>query len=232
MLFKKKSYGKKKNKTGATENPYLNAKRQWNFMMGDMIASRQIWQFVALISLIIALSCVAGIIYIGSQSKFIPYIVEVNKLGESLTAGRADKAFQNDDRITKASLARFISNARTVTTDIAIQRKNILDLYAMLSPKDAATKKMNEWFKTSPFKKAEKNLVTVEIKSVLKQSDQTWQIDWIETTRTHDGTLEKEPENMRGIFNIYFEEPEDENQIIRNPTGLYIKDFSWSQLQI
>ena len=40
------------------------------------------------LSLLIAFVAVSGVIYIGSQSKFIPYIVEVNKLGETIVVGR------------------------------------------------------------------------------------------------------------------------------------------------
>jgi Type IV secretory pathway, TrbF components len=222
----------KKNKTELTDNPYLNAKKQWNFLMGEMISTKQMWQFVGLSALLISLSCVAGLIYIGSQSKYVPYIVEVDKLGETVTVGRADKARPIDDRITKAMLASFVSNFRTVTTDVSLQRKNILDCYAMLSVNDPATQKANEWFgkpDASPFQRAETTIVNVEIKSILKQSDNTWQVDWVETTRTHDGKIAKDPENMRGLFTTYVIAPTDEKQVFNNPVGLYIKDFSWSQ---
>lgn len=228
MFFKK---NRSKKKAEAPENPYLNARKQWNFIMGDMISAKRMWQFIGLASLLINLVAVAGLIYIGSQSKFIPYIVEVDKLGESVTVGRADQASPVDDRITKATLANLIVHARTITTDAALQRKYILDLYSKINAKDPAAIKMNEWFKTSPFKRAESTLVNVEVKSVLKQSDSTWQIDWIETTRTHDGNLAKPAEQMRGLFNIYFEPPEDEAKILANPTGLYVKDFSWAIAQ-
>ncbi|HGJ9495366.1 TPA: VirB8/TrbF family protein, partial [Neisseria gonorrhoeae] len=96
----------------------------------------------------------------------------------------------------------------------------------------AAAAKMNEWLngtpESSPFRRAEKELVSVEIKSVLKQSDNSWQVDWVETTRAHDGKLLQPPQNMRALLNIYYVPPTTEQQIIVNPIGMFIRDFSWS----
>ena len=65
---------KKKNNQAEAESPYLNARRVWNAHEGELLVSRKLWQIVALLALIIALSAVSGLIYIGQQPKFIPYI--------------------------------------------------------------------------------------------------------------------------------------------------------------
>ena len=115
--------GREKADREMTENPYLNARKQWNFIMGDMVSSRLLWQWAGMTGLLIGLGGVGGMIYLGSQSKFIPYIVEVNKLGETVAVARADQPQATDERIVRAMLGSFIGNARTVTTDIALQRK-------------------------------------------------------------------------------------------------------------
>ena len=232
MSLKTLFRGSEKSQHELTDNPFLNARKQWNFIMGDMVSSRQMWQFAGLFGLLIGLAGIAGMTYIGSQSKFVPYLVEVDKLGSTVSVGRADRAAPADERITRAMLASWLTHTRTVTTDVALQRRYIQDAYGMLNPKDAATAKTNEWFngspEASPFKRAETVLVNVEIQSVLRQSESSWQIDWVETTRSHDGNLVKPPQNMRGLFTIYFVPPTNEEQILRNPVGLYIKDYSWS----
>ena len=229
-MFKKKQPNQATTKD--IPNPYLNAKKQWNFIMGETVASRTWWQFIGVISLLIALAAVGGAIYIGSLSKFVPYVVEVDKLGETAAVGRADTTRAPDDRIVRTQLASFIKNARTVTTDVAIQKDNILSVYNMLNPKDGATKKISEYFNgdeaKNPFKRAEKEIVQVEIKSVLKQSDSTWQVDWVETVRAHDGGLLAPATNMRAIMTVYYVIPSTEDAILRNPAGIVVKDFSWS----
>jgi type IV secretion system protein TrbF len=94
---------------------------------------------------------------------------------------------------------------------------------------------MNEWLNSvSPFKRAEKEMVSVEIKTVLAQTTNTWQVDWLKTTRDRQGVAKESPKNMRALITIYTAEntPQTtEEQIRLNPLGIYIRDFSWSALQ-
>ncbi|WP_242349362.1 VirB8/TrbF family protein [Mucispirillum schaedleri] len=68
---------------------------------------------------------IAGIIHIGSQSKFVPYIVEVNKLGETVVVGEIRAGTIKDQRLIKAKVASFIKTLRTVSVDPAINKANV-----------------------------------------------------------------------------------------------------------
>lgn len=219
------------------DNPYLTARRTWNEHVGSVVSSRQTWQVVGILSLLIALASVGGIIHIGSQSKFIPYVIEVDKHGQTVAVGPMTSSSVADPRVIHASVADYIISARMVTPDVALQRKAVFRVYSMLSPNDAATAKMNEWLNgrpdSSPFKRATKEMVSIEIKSVLPQSPDTWQIDWIETTRDRQGILKGKPVNMRALVNVYTAAPTSQttdDQLRNNPLGIYVRDFSWSNL--
>jgi type IV secretory pathway TrbF-like protein len=222
---------------GEGENPYLTARRTWNEHVGSVVSSRQTWQVVGILSLLIALTGVGGIIHIGSQSKFIPYVIEVDKHGQTIAVGPMTAASKADPRVIHASIADYIANARMVTPDVALQRKAVFRVYSMLLPNDASTAKMNEWLNgtpdSSPFKRATKEMVSVEIQSVLPQSPDTWQIDWVETTRDRQGVLKGKPVNMRALVTVYTVEPTSQTtdeQLRNNPLGIYVRDFSWSNL--
>ncbi|MDF1486020.1 conjugal transfer protein TrbF [Ramlibacter sp. H39-3-26] len=222
---------------GEAENPYLTARRSWNEHVGAVVSSRQTWQMVGILSLLIALAGVGGVIYIGSQSKFIPYVVEVDKHGQVLAAGPAQAAARADPRIIHASVAEFIADARMVSPDVALERKAVLRVYSKLSPNDPATAKMNEWLngtpESSPFKRAAKEMVNVEIKSVLPQSPDTWQIDWEELVRDRQGVPKGAPVTMRALVTVHVSEPTTQTtdeQLRNNPMGIYVRDFSWSRL--
>ncbi|WP_412058709.1 VirB8/TrbF family protein [Bartonella sp. DGB2] len=221
-----------------TKNPYLSPRRVWNEHVGSLVSANQTWQFIGILSMLIALTSVAGIIYIGKQSKFVPYIVEVDKIGQAVGMGTVRPTTTVDTRIARAIVADFITNARLVTPDIALQRNAILKLYAFLNPNDPAALKMNEWLNgnadANPFKRAENEMVSIEITSILQQSPQTWQVDWKENTRNRQGGFVKPPENMRALVNVYTVETNSETkeeQLLANPLGVYIKDFSWSRIQ-
>lgn len=224
-------------RAGEKDNPYLSARRTWNDHMRGVQASRGMWQLLAILCLMITLASIAGVIYIGSQSKFIPYIVRVDKLGEALAVSRADQAQVLDERIVHAALASFIQDLRVVTPDVALQRKAIFRTYALLSSGDPAIHKANQWYnavaENNPFKRAETSTVNAEIVSVLPQSSETWQVDWLEKVYDRQGQPVEVPYQMRALIRIYQKpatQTTTEEEIRNNPLGIYVQDFSWSRL--
>ena len=224
-------------RSSGLENPYLSARRTWNEHVGAVVSSRQTWQVVGILSLLIALAGVGGVIHIGSQSKFIPYVVQVDKMGQTIAAGPVTAADKADPRIVHATVADFITSARMVTPDVALQRKAVFKVYSVLSPNDPATAKTNEWLNgnadASPFKRAAKEMVNIEITSVIPQSPDTWQVDWTETTRDRQGALKGQPVPMRALVTVYTAEPTSQTtdeQLRNNPMGIYVRDYSWSRL--
>lgn len=222
---------------GESENPYLSARRTWNDYTGSIIAARRMWQVVAILSLMIVLAAVGGLIAVAKQSKFIPYIIEVDQVGKANAMAPVNPTTLADPRVLKAVVSEFITDSRMVTPDIALQRAAIFRLYARLSPNDPATQKLGEWLngsqEASPFSRAAKVMVSTQIKSVLPQTADTWQIDWVETTRDRQGTLVGEPMNMRALITIYTAAHAPnvtEEQLLMNPLGVYVRDFSWQKL--
>ena len=218
------------------ENPYLNARREWNSHTGSIVTSRQMWQIVGILSLLCVLAAIGGLIHIGSQSKFIPYVVEKDKLGNLSSPVVLERAGNVDPRVIEATVRTFIEDARMVTPDVALQRKAIFRVFAHLNPGDAATGKMNDWYSasplTSPFKRAETSSVAVEIVSTLPQTPTTWQVDWNETTRDLAGVSKAQPIRMRALVTVYTvplaagKQPPELNGLL-----IYVRDFSWSKQQ-
>lgn len=217
------------------DNPYLNARRTLNEYNGAIIGSRQIWQAIALICLMIAVGAVGGGIYFASQSTFIPYVVEVDKLGQAVAVRRAERASAIDERIVHASLAAFVRDVRIVSFDRAAQNDAIWRAYAMLQNSDPATTKITEYMRdpvTNPAKRAEEVSVGIEIVSVLRQTEETWEVDWVERVWTRQGIREGQY-RMRGLLTIYFVPPTSsttEEEIRMNPLGMYVRDFTWSRI--
>ena len=218
------------------ENPYLDARKKHNEYESSRNASLRLWKLFGLLGLLTGLAGVGGMIHIGSQSKFVPYVIEVDKLGQTLPVSVADKAAPADPRIVSSLLARAITLARMVTPDVVVQRNAIFELYASLDSSDPAALKMQEYLgsdsDTSPFKRAAKETVDVQITSVIPQSDETWQVDWMETVRARgDGSIISRF-RMRPLGRIYVVPPTNrtsEEQIRKNPLGIFIRDFNWSK---
>ncbi|HHS8316180.1 TPA: VirB8/TrbF family protein [Legionella pneumophila] len=219
------------------ENPYLAARRTWNGHVAGLVSSIAMWQLVGLSSLMISLASVGGMIYIGSQSKFIPLVFQQDGTGNTISMTRADALppAKVDDYRTVAS--QFIENIRLVTADADLQRKAVLQTYAFLNATDPAAQKANEFLNASkevnPFSRAAHETVSIDIRSVLQQSAESWQVDWIETVRSRDGSLKDKPVSMRAIVTLYQNEPTHDTtaiEALRNPHFIFVRDFNWSKL--
>lgn len=225
----------KKKKTDLTDNPYLNAKRAWNFHTAGLMKSLQIWQLVSLGSLLITLAAIGGLITIGSQSKFIPLVFQQDASGNTLSVTRADRVGDASIDDYRAAAAHFIENIRMVSVDVALQKKAVFQVYSYLNQNDAALAKVQEFYSdkqhSNPFDRAAHEIVSIEIRSVLQESPDTWQVDWVETVRNRDGTLKEKPAQMKAIVTMYQENELNDvsnESILKNPHLIYIRDFNWS----
>jgi len=223
---------------GENSNPYLSARRTWNDHTQALMSSRQAWQIMGILALLVALVAVGGMIHIAQLSRFVPYVVQVDKLGQTAAVSVADKAAPADPRVIAAAISAFIANARLVTPDVALQRKAVFDVYALLPANGPATQKMTEFYNatedSSPFKRAAKEMVSAEINTAMPQTADTWQVDWLETTRDRDGAMKGRPMLMRAMVTIFIVPPTPattEEQLRKNPLGIYVRDFTWSRQQ-
>ena len=210
---------------------YENARREWNERYGDYIASARAWRRTAIAAMLVAAIAVGGIVWIGAQSKLVPYIVEINKQGVALAAQPAEQAnnVKDQTRIVKAVLARWIVDLRTVTPDVNLEKSALSEVYAHLNRNDPAEAEVNGFFsKNNPFQKAGKELVSAEVLGVLKVSPQTWQVEWNETTRDRGGHVSRES-RMKAMVTIEIVPPETEQTIRDNPLGLYVKNVNWTK---
>jgi type IV secretion system protein VirB5 len=210
-------------------NPYLEARREWNERYGDYIQQAHHWRTMAIICGLVALIAVVGVAYIGAQSKVVPYVVEVDKLGAAAAVDRADRAAEVDSRVIKAYLARFVSDWRTVTVDTQAQKGAIDRVYAMLPSGSIALGKLNDYFKAhNPFTTSAKQSVAVAVTNLLPISERTWQVEWREVTRDTRGEVLGNV-RMKVSVIVGITPPTDESLMLVNPLGVYITDLNWSQ---
>jgi type IV secretory pathway TrbF-like protein len=210
-------------------NPYLEARREWNERYGTYIQQAHHWRTLAFISGAIALVAVIGIAYIGAQSKVVPYVVEVDKLGQVAAVAPAERTSAVDPRVIKAYLARFVVDWRSVTVDRQAQKASIDRVYAMLPSASIAVRKLNEYYEAhNPFAAAASASIDVSITNVLQISAQTWQVEWLEVTRDSRGEV-KGRARLRASFILGITPPTKENLILVNPLGIYLVDLNWSQ---
>jgi type IV secretion system protein TrbF len=208
---------------------YLEARREWNERYGEYIAREHAWKMGFFLMGLISVICAAGMAYTSSQSKFVPYVVAIDKLGSAVGVQRADVAAKPDARVIRAQLARWIENVRSVYQDAGAERVNIEYAYSMLRRTDSAFVRLNDYLANhDPFERAKAEGVAIQIGSVIPISDTTWGVQWRETTHSSKGETISSTEYQANLT-IAIDPPTKEATLLRNPMGIYIKNYDWSE---
>lgn len=213
----------------AATAPYLAARQEWNERYGDYLAHAHHWRLVALISLLISVLLTAEIVILVNQSRVVPYIVEVDTLGQAAAIKPAERIGPTDPRVIKAQLAFFIVSVRTVSTDTPLLKKTLWDAYGMAGPQAKAY--LDEYYREhSPFDRADRETVAAEINAVLPQTEQSYQVTWTETARDRQGRPAGQT-HWQASLTITISPPRDEKTILagKNPLGIYVATLNWTQ---
>ena len=205
----------------------MDARREWNERYGSYIKQAHAWKIISLLLLLTTLLAVGGFIYTSSQNRFIPYIVQIDKLGEPISTFRAKATIIKDPKIIKFALSEFIVNYRTVYNDKEVQVQMIKKAYNYLSANSPAYNMLTQYFVDNP-PFHQKRRVVVKIISVLQLSKNNWQIDWEEKSFNDKGEL-IQTESYKGIAKFAIVPPTTEEIILKNPIGLYITEFNFNQ---
>lgn len=211
------------------ESPYVAGKREWNETYGGFISGARNWRIVAYISLSIAALAMFRIAYDAGESKIIPYVVEIDKKANTINAYPAEKLNVKAKGVIKTMLGGFISDWRSVSTDIAVQRGLVEDAYAFLRTDFPSYMAVGEWYqKNDPFQRAESMTVEVELNEILPVSDTTWRIEWEEQVRSRKGEI-LHRYHYTGTLGVSTGNAVTPKTILKNPIGLYVTELNWSR---
>lgn len=214
--------------TTKTATPYLNARREWDERYGDSLARARTWQKVAIGSMIVAGLSVAGIGYIGAQSKIQPFVVGIDSLGSPVAVARPISVGQEiNQRIMVAQVGNWIWNARTMLADPDAQKVLVDRVYAMVNMDTG--KYLNEYFvENSPFS-TDGTTIKVTVNSVLQTSASTFEVAWTESRAEPGRTATTTRWKASITTAIDPKLAEKPNVSLNNPLGIFVKSLSWAQ---
>jgi type IV secretion system protein TrbF len=224
MLFRRPQL--RYSETSEPVTPYQAAAQAWDERIGSARVQARNWRFMAFACLGLAVAMSGALIWRAGQSIVTPYVVEVDTAGQVRAVGEAATPYRPTDAQIAFHLAHFVSNVRSLATDPVIVRQSWLQAYDYTTDRGAAT--LNEYARTNdPFNRIGQISVAVEITSVVRASDSSFQVRWIERSYTH-GALSG-TERWTAILSIVMQSPRTEERLRRNPLGIYVNGLSWSK---
>jgi type IV secretion system protein VirB5 len=160
------------------------------------------------------------------QSRVLPYVVEVDRLGEARAVAPADAKYRPTDPQIAWHLGRFISNVRSVSLDPVLMRQNWLSAYDFVTARGALF--LGEHARAAmPFADVGRRTVSVQVTSVVRASDSSFQVKWTENLYER-GSLAG-TSRWTAILSIVVRSPRSAETLRKNPLGLYVEAIDWSR---
>ena len=153
-------------------------------------------------------------------------MVEVASSGEVRTVGEAATPYRPSDAQVAYHLARFVTLVRSLSIDPIVVRQNWLDAYNYTTDRGAAV--LNDYARNKdPFALVGKESVTVQVISVVRASDASFNVRWTEQRFVNGGSADTERWNA--VISIVQQTPRTEQRLRKNPLGIYVNGLSWSR---
>ncbi|MCR9078546.1 MAG: conjugal transfer protein TrbF [Hyphomonadaceae bacterium] len=208
------------------ETPYQKAGQVWDERIGSARVQARNWRLMALGCLSLTFATSGALVWRSLQSTVTPYIVEVDETGAATVIGPATKAYEPQDAQIAHHLAAFISKVRGLSTDPVVVRENWLAAYEYVTAQAATT--LSEYASANdPFADVGRKSRTVDVISVVRVSDASFQARWIE--KTYENGALVDAARFTGLFSIITQPPKTPEALRANPLGLYVHSLNWGE---
>lgn len=213
-------------KTPEPVTPYQRAAQVWDDRIGSARVQARNWRLAFFGCLALAGGLAAGLVWQSARGTIIPWVVQVDKLGQAETVAPAEAGYRPTDPQIAFHLARFIEHVRSLPTDPIVLRQNWLEAYDFATEKGAAA--LNDYARgNDPFAQVGKVQVAVDVSSVIRASPDSFRIAWVER-RYQDGAL-ADTSRWSAILTVSIRPPRSADGLRKNPLGIFVDAFNWSK---
>lgn len=215
---------------------YIEGRAEWLERYGSYIERAKNWRLMAIGSTVVSAILALGLVHEASQTHIVPYVVQVDKLGQTVELAKAVRSGAYNQPVVTHIVARFITLARSRLIDTHAEDAYIKQVYDYA--KGDAVAMLNSYFRRhNPFSAYQNNTggrtVTITSLLLLDRHGNTgsYQVDWIEKFYSQTGNIVKK-EHWQGIVNYEVTSPPNSTKLLaKNPFGIYITSFSWNKKQ-
>jgi type IV secretory pathway TrbF-like protein len=213
-------------RTPEPETPYQKAAQVWDERIGSARVQAKSWRLMAFGSLILSAGLAGGLIWQSASGTITPWVVQVDKLGQSQVVAAATADYQPTDPQIAWHLARFIEDVRGLPVDPVVLRQQWLHAYDFTTDRGAAA--LNDYARTNdPFARLGKVQISVEVSSVIRASPDSFRVAWIQ--RVYENGSLSSTERWSAILSVVIQTPHDADRLRKNPLGVFVNAINWSK---
>ncbi len=206
--------------------PYQMASQVWDERIGSARVQARNWRLMAMGCLALSAGLSAALAWQSTRSSVVPYVVEVDSLGAAQAGAPALAEYRPTDPQIAWHLSRFVEHVRQVPADPIVLRQNWLRAYDFATDRGAIA--LNDYARVNdPFALVGDTQVSVEVSSVIRASESSFRVAWIER-RYENGQLAT-TERWTAILSVVIQPPRDAERLRANPLGVYVHAINWSR---
>lgn len=220
--------------TSSAANHIITARNEFANAFGDLARGKRNWQLMAFGLVGLLMIVTLAYVRLAASSRVVPYVVEVDRLGQIVAVGTADQMRTPDQRLVASQLAQFLRAIRTVlpATAAAAQAEMVRRGYAFVAPEAAAF--LNDYFASpvnDPRVLGTRLTRQVDVTGVLRvPNSDVWRLQWTETERSTQPGGPVRTTAWEGYVTIRLAPPATAETIQENPLGLYVTSVNWTQV--
>jgi type IV secretory pathway TrbF-like protein len=165
--------------TPEPETPYQRAGQVWDERIGSARVQAKNWRFAFFVALALSGGLAGAIVWQSVRGTVTPWVVQIDRLGQAQAVAPAVTDYRPTDPQIAWHLARFIEEVRGIPADPVVLRQNWLEAYSYVTDKGALA--LNDYARTNnPFSKIGKAQVAVDVSSVIRASEDSFRVEWVE----------------------------------------------------
>lgn len=212
----------------------ISARNEFANAFGDLAKGKRNWQLMAFALVGMLAFVTSAYVRLASSSRVVPYVVEVDRLGQIVAVGTAEQLTTPDQRLVASQLAQFVRSIRTVlpSAAAAAQAEMVRRGYAYVAPEAAGF--LNDYFgspRNDPRLLGTRITRQVDVASVLRvPNSDVWRLQWSETERSTQAGGPVRTTAWEGYVTVSIAPPATAETVQDNPLGLYVTSVNWTQI--
>ncbi|MGH7616714.1 MAG: VirB8/TrbF family protein [Gemmatimonadaceae bacterium] len=223
-----------------------SARREFVGAFGDLARGKRNWQLTTFALGAVVVLQAATTFRLSTVAHPVPYVVQIDRLGNVAAVGAAEQARTPDTRLVASQLAAFVRAVRSVLPSIAAtaQADLLRRGYAFAAPNAAGF--LNAYFgdpSHDPRLLGSRLARDVRVTSALRVPDpssgstartehgsETWRLQWIEIDRPLSAGDSADVAAWEGYFTVQIVPPTTVETIQDNPLGVRVVSIAWTRV--
>lgn len=154
----------------------------------------------------------------------VPYAITVDQLGTLRAAEATDVRPRPTDAQIAFLITQFVEDIRSLSTDPVVVRTKWARAYAMTTPR--AVDALNRYaIDSARFTKIGKHAITAKVTSVVRASDEAFEVHWREVIFEKGASIRSEL--LAGFVKVVFKKSAAVNTVIGTSFGVYVDEIEF-----